>query len=242
MKKLVLIRGLGRDSRHWGPLLEELKQALPQLEILCLDLLGFGSKAEKKTPLDISEMTEDLLSELPKDPVHIIGLSLGGMVVMDLVDRYPDRVDKYIIMNSSLKSLSPPWERFKFNLIAPTLKQLIYSTPEDIEKLIIDTVFSDPTSDKAEALDLWTEIQVQSPISKIAFLRQLYAASRYTGPKKLRATGLILTGEKDKLVSSNCSLRIAEHYNLELRVNPKSGHDPLDAPVWFVDKVSGFFS
>jgi len=241
MRKLILIRGLGRDQRHWGGLLAEIQKELKSFEVECVDLVGFGTFSELKVPLNIAEMTEALLEELPGEPVDILGLSLGAMVVMDLVDRYPERVNKYILMNSSLSSLSRASERFNLKLLAPILKQLVSSTPESIERLITEVVFSHDKKAQQEAFKHWTQIQAQTPISKAAFLRQIYAASQYKGPKKLKKSGLVLTGVKDKLVSTNCSNEIAKYYGLPLLSHPQAGHDPLDAADWFINQLQNFF-
>jgi len=80
VSNLVLIHGWGSDSRCWDALLPELETL--SLNIHCLDLPGFGCRAEEAWP-DTETLLMDLESRLP-DNCLLVGWSLGGMLAQRL--------------------------------------------------------------------------------------------------------------------------------------------------------------
>ena len=51
----LLIRGLARESGHWGDFLTQLQRAFPQAQIHCLDLPGCGINHRQSSPDSISK-------------------------------------------------------------------------------------------------------------------------------------------------------------------------------------------
>lgn len=89
---LLLIQGLGGNSRHWGePFLRELEA---DFELILYDHRGVG----RSGPLDDASTTElaadalALLDELGFERAHVLGISMGGMVAQELALAAPERV------------------------------------------------------------------------------------------------------------------------------------------------------
>ncbi|MGZ5183361.1 MAG: alpha/beta fold hydrolase, partial [Ramlibacter sp.] len=70
-------------------------------------------------------------------------------------------------------------------------------------------------------------------------LRQLWAAARYRAPDRPPAVPLLLLASAgDRLVHPSCSARLADRWEVPLRLHPWAGHDlPLDDPAWVLDHV-----
>lgn len=84
-KHFILLRGLTRESRHWGNFPSMLQELYPQSSILQPDLPGAGTLNSTKSPLSVQEITHLLRekidpSYLGKNNIVFIGVSLGGMV------------------------------------------------------------------------------------------------------------------------------------------------------------------
>ena len=64
MTRWVLLRGLSREARHWGPLPDLLAQALPGARVLTPDLPGNGRRWRERSPNRIDAMVDALRTEL----------------------------------------------------------------------------------------------------------------------------------------------------------------------------------
>ena len=91
---LLLIQGLGANALHWGePLLAALER---DHELVVYDNRGAGRSA----PLDGADLTTagmaadalGLLDGLDLERVHVMGISMGGMVAQELALAQPGRV------------------------------------------------------------------------------------------------------------------------------------------------------
>ena len=71
MTTWVLLRGLARESRHWGEFPRLLQQALPAGdEVLALDLPGNGSRWRERTPASVEALAEAARAELQRRGAH----------------------------------------------------------------------------------------------------------------------------------------------------------------------------
>ena len=80
----VFLRGLARESGHWGGFLEAFQHALPDSEVIALDLPGNGHLNQQCSPLSIEAMVAFCRAELAgrhiEPPYQVLAVSLGGMV------------------------------------------------------------------------------------------------------------------------------------------------------------------
>lgn len=90
---LLLIQGLSMTHLHWGePLLSRLEG---DFETIAYDHRGVGRSSSVIDPFTIVDLAEDaagLLDALELESVHVLGISMGGMVAQELVLRHPERV------------------------------------------------------------------------------------------------------------------------------------------------------
>jgi 3-oxoadipate enol-lactonase len=92
---LLLIQGLGANLLHWGePLLTELER---DFELVGFDHRGAGRSAplggkETLTTASLAADAVALLDALGLDRVHVLGISMGGMVAQELALAHPGRV------------------------------------------------------------------------------------------------------------------------------------------------------
>jgi 3-oxoadipate enol-lactonase len=90
---LLLIQGLGGHSLHWGePFLSELER---DFELIVYDQRGSGRSAALRDDLTIAGLAADalaLLDVLELERVHVLGISMGGMVAQELALAAPARL------------------------------------------------------------------------------------------------------------------------------------------------------
>ena len=90
---LLLIQGLSMTHLHWGePFLSRLEG---DFETIVYDHRGVGHSSLVRDFFTIVDLCEDavsLLDALELESVHVLGISMGGMVAQELVLRHPERV------------------------------------------------------------------------------------------------------------------------------------------------------
>ncbi len=103
---LLLIHGYPLDREIWAQQLTGLRG----VRMLAPDLRGFGQSEVVDGPATLATYTDDLIAlldhlEVPR--VVLCGLSMGGYIALDLVQRYRDRVAGLILMATRAAADSP---------------------------------------------------------------------------------------------------------------------------------------
>ena len=90
---LLAIMGMSGTYLHWGePFLSRLRESF---EVISYDHRGVGSSSRLEGPITIAELAADaagLIRALELDSVHVLGISMGGMVAQELVLAEPELV------------------------------------------------------------------------------------------------------------------------------------------------------
>ena len=98
---LLFIHGLGSSLRDWE---EQVPVFSKKFRVITLDLRGHGQTDKPKGPYSISMFAEDiaeLIKSLKIDPVHIVGISLGGAIGFHLAIDHPDIIKSLVVVNMS---------------------------------------------------------------------------------------------------------------------------------------------
>ncbi len=111
MSTWVLLRGLMRESRHWGGFPAVLRAQLPGVQVVAVDLPGNGRLYRSISPLRIEEMSEYVRSELAEcglaPPYYLLGLSMGAMVAVAWSALHPQELRGCVLINTSLSGFNP---------------------------------------------------------------------------------------------------------------------------------------
>jgi 3-oxoadipate enol-lactonase len=97
---LVLLHCLGVDHRFW----DFARPLGTDLTLLRYDLPGHGTSPVPQGPYDIEDLADQLAGVLRAAGIgraSIAGISLGGLIAQDLAARYPELVDKLILVDTT---------------------------------------------------------------------------------------------------------------------------------------------
>lgn len=100
---LVLIGGLGLDLSECGQLIDALA---PHYRVLAFDNRGAGRTDKPDEPYTIRQMADDtagLMQALGIERAHLVGMSLGGRIALDLALEQPQRVRSLILVSTSAR-------------------------------------------------------------------------------------------------------------------------------------------
>ena len=239
----IFLRGLTRETAHWGSFPADFQQALPGSQVICLDLPGNGALHQMTSPMSIRAMVAYCRNELIRrghpPPYFLLAMSLGAMVATEWSCLGSAQVAGSVLINSSLGAFSPFYRRLRpRNYLALVRLVLLNRNPANAEGLILQLT-SNRAAQRRQVIDAWVQARTRHPVSRANALRQVVAALHYRVGSQAPATAvLILSSEHDGLVHVSCSLAIASRWKCPLQLHPMAGHDlVLDDPDWVIEKV-----
>lgn len=98
---IFLIMGFGTQGNEWVAQIHALSQ---EYQVIHFDNRGVGKSARPNylyTMADFMNDTLALMDFLQIDSAHICGVSMGGMIALQLVLAHPERVTKLILLATS---------------------------------------------------------------------------------------------------------------------------------------------
>lgn len=242
MKTWILLRGLTRESRHWGDFPDILRQQLDDAGVCLIDLPGNGRLNGQASPWRVPEMAENCRGQLRElglaPPYFLLAMSLGAMVAVAWADRHPEEIGGCVLINTSLRPFSPFHHRLGPRNYLPLLAMLLFrQDPSRRERTILRLTSSQPERPETQAA--WASYARQNPVSPGNALRQLLAAARYAAPPAKPAPPVLILGSAgDRLVNPACSRHLARSWNAAFAEHPTAGHDlPLDDGAWLAQQV-----
>lgn len=242
MRRWLLLRGLGRDTRHWGDFPVLLRSTFSEDTVQCHDLPGNGTRCGQSSPASIGRLVAGLQADLgAAGPWHVIALSMGAMVATEWSRRHSSSVVALTLINTSMRPYCRFFQRLRPVSYGRLLGALLpFATPRRYEATVLALTSRRPTGPSRDALlERWTQWRQDAPVTRPNLLRQLVAAARYRddgGPPPVPTS--ILASAGDGLVSPRCSRALADAWGLPLYEHPWAGHDlPLDDPEWVIGQI-----
>jgi len=97
---VVLVHGVGMDHSFWKPQVASLS---PSYSVIAYDLLGHGASPLPGDPATLAEFSEHLIALLDALAIrtaHLVGHSMGALVVLETALSFPDRVASVTALNA----------------------------------------------------------------------------------------------------------------------------------------------
>lgn len=242
----LLLRGLSRESAHWGDFLPELQAAMPESCIHVMDLPGTGQFHQLISPDNIPAITRQVREQalaqgLLKQPLTLLGLSMGGLVAWEWLLQYPGDLQGAVLINTSFASLSPFYQRLCWQRY-PALAGILLQNDVGRRELAIIQLVSNRRDQDELVADKWQAIQLLHPVSYANTLRQIQAAAGYKPPQiKPQHPVLLVNSLGDRLVSPACTDAIQRRWQFPFCSHPWAGHDlTLDDGSWLIDQLQSW--
>jgi pimeloyl-ACP methyl ester carboxylesterase len=239
----LLLRGLCRETAHWGSFPDLLQLSYPEATISSIDLPGTGRYYQGQSPDSIEAITAEvrdqaLAAGLLAQPVTVLALSMGAMVAWEWLQRHPQEIAAAALVNTSFAGLSPFYRRMRWQSYRQFLGLLLERDLYKRELAIIKLV-SNREDHYLETAKAWTAIQQIRPISLSNCLNQLKAAAQYVPVNRKPEAGLlILNGRGDRLVAPVCSEAIHHKWQIDISKHTWAGHDLcLDDGAWVANRL-----
>lgn len=250
MKKpivIYLIRGMMRDSRHWGEFPLFLSKNIQGLEVKFIDLPGSGIYCDQKSPTRISNIVDFLRIRTGIDNSNtniLLASSLGGVVAMDWINRFHKDFEAMIMLSSSFKGICPFNERVRPSIWKEVI-QLIFALKVEKRESILIKINANYNSFQQQHLEEWISFQQKNKMTRINILRQSMAGLRYHVKIKpqLNIPILMIGSKSDRLVCERCIEKSSLFFGADLIWHEKAGHSiTLDDPEWTAIQIQNWLN
>lgn len=241
---VTLIHGAGGSSTIWYKQLRDFKNFF---NVLLLDLRGHG---QSNNPFqdwfrqdgyqfkDICDDVINLLNHLDIKRSHFVGISLGTIIIREISERYPEKVDKMVLGGAVIR----------FNLKGRILVRLAHLCKRILPFIWIYKIYAHilmPKKHHAKSRNLF--INEAKKIYQKEFLRWIKITSQIKPLMKLfrekspQHPTLYLMGAEDYMFLPSVQIVAAQHQNSYLFIVPDSGHVcNVDQPEYFNEKAIHF--
>lgn len=193
MTSLVMVHGFMGGSRQW----EAQRAAFgSRFDMPQLDLPGYGENAHLEAPDTIHGFAAWVLDELTARGVerfHLLGHSMGGMIVQEMVAQAPDRIDKLVLYGTGAIGVLPG----RFETIETSKQRTRQDGPQATARRISATWFL--RRETAAAYESCAAIAERSSLQ--AMLAGLDAMQGWSGTDNLsniQSRTLVIWGDHDR--------------------------------------------
>lgn len=260
---LMFLHGFGASIGHWRHNLAQLGEHYP---VYALDMLGFGASEKAVAPYGIEfwvEQVYEFWQTFIRQPVVLIGNSIGSLVCLAAAAAHPDMVRGLVMINLPDSSVleNPAWVRSLMAGVKPLAKPFlgvakwIFTSPVVFNNLfrvirhpqVIRLWAKQAYANPAAVTDELVEI-LSSPAYERGAARTLRAMvngksqgstaySAKTILPRLEIPMLLFWGLRDMMVPPKLArLFLAYNPNLKLIEIEEAGHCPHDERPEFVNQ------
>jgi 3-oxoadipate enol-lactonase len=238
---VVLMHGIGGNRSNWRDQLAEFGR---YFHAVAWDARGYGDSDDYDGDLDFGDFASDLarlLDHFHASRAHLVGLSMGGVIALDFVSRWPDRVTTLTLCDSlpGFSHLSEEQRREFIRLRQEPL--LAGKEPRDIAPAIAKSLLGKiPPPGVLESL-----VASMSALHKESYLKTIASLANYTRVLNLEAIRVpthVVVGAEDTLTPPATSREMARRIpGARFTIIEGAGHlSNIEQPVAFNSAVLGF--
>jgi len=240
---IIFIHGFPFDKSSWQPQVEFLKHTH---RVLAYDIRGFGKSTPGQENMSISIFADDLIELM--DVLQIrkavaCGLSMGGYILLNAVNRYPERFEAIILSDTQCIADSPEGKEKRYK----TIDQINAEGLRDFAEAFVQNIFCPESLDtKKELVESIKDIILStSPITITGTLSALAERPEMCSTlNEILVPVLILCGDEDAITPMSQSEYLNHNIaNSQLHSIDKAAHlSNLEQPEEFNRYLTPFVS
>jgi len=190
---LVLLHGFLGSSKMWKPQIDFFKD---HFRIITPDLPGFGKSNKAKSHNSIQSIANLLINCLEEKKIHkfhLLGHSMGGMIVQEMAKKVGDKISKLVCYSTGPRGEMPG----RFETVDESRENLQKNGLETMARNIAKTWFI--KGENAKYFDVCIETGKQTSMEAVD--NSLVAFKNWNGVdtlKNIKNETLIIWGDQDK--------------------------------------------
>ncbi len=198
-----MFQGLGQSIGSWTFQIPFFKR---RMMVIALDNRGIGESSRPNYPYTMEmfiEETNALLEYLQiEDQLHVIGISLGGMIAQQFVLKFPKKVKTLILLaTAAYMNPQPLIEKYRYFKEDLSLEEAFR---ERLELMFSQDFIKKVQEDENLAETLKNKLLLENPPTMQDYINRGAAIAEHDtrdSLHKITQPTLILTGSKDKIIN-----------------------------------------
>jgi 3-oxoadipate enol-lactonase len=207
---VIFVHGFPFDKFSWNPQIDYLKDSY---RVIAYDIRGFCKSTTDDIKASIGLFAEDLIGLM--DALHIpkavvCGLSMGGYIVLNAVQHYPDRFDAIVLCDTQCVADTAEGKEKRYQAI----QQIENNGLHQFAESFLEKIFSASTlKDKKEIVDKIRNTILGTPIPTMARTLNALAQRLETASilETIKVPTLILCGAEDAVTPPKQSKYLHDH-------------------------------
>lgn len=233
---IIFLHGVGSDKRVWMPQLEHFGQSR---RAVVFDYPGYGESEfiAAATREDFAHAIFAAMDSLTIERAHICGLSLGGIIAMEMAAADPGRCQSLIIADSF--AVHPDGQAIHDRSVAASRSMTMKELAEARTGLLLGSAATEAL--RAEVIDTMAAID---PAAYRLGAAAVWLADQRQRAASIDAPVLILVGEEDAITPPNLSEQLRQMIGgSRITTIPAAGHlANIEQPGRFNAAVEDFLS
>jgi len=236
---VILIHGLGGTLNIWDPIVSVLEH---RFSVLRYDLRGHGQSDVPPGDWSLEDFVSDLESIFNNESVpyaHLVGFSLGGLIVQQFALSYPERVGQLTILSAVAGRTNAERQH-----VQERIRNLEKGDLNTNIELALERWFSPEfRQDHPERVQKRiAELRATSPAGYFQAYRVFVLSDLAEHLSQIQCETLVMTGEHDP--GSNVRMARLMHEsipNSQLEILPNLRHSVLvESPQLIAEKLDSF--
>lgn len=237
---IVLVHGWGMSRVAWQPVVPLLAE---KYRLHLVDLPGFG-RSPLASPFSLSSVV-DAIADVVPEVATWVGWSLGGLIGQSFADRYPQRVERLMLVSSTpFFPAQQGWPGTRMDVLQMFGVQLEDDFRRTLRRFMV--IQSMGEADAAGRVKVLREMMEQEPLPEREALRGGLDLLKYCDLRSrfhaLRCPMMAVFGRLDTVVPAAAAEVMKElRPSLKTAVLEKASHALfISNPHWFAQQLSKF--
>lgn len=236
---VLFVSGLGMRGEQWTPLSRTfIAKGFRAIQFDNRDI-GRSTKMDG-VDYSVADMARDTFAVLDHagvDKVHIVGISMGGMITQEMILTQPERFSKAVLMATWAggQTMKMPESRI-VEMLVPRIDPTDMAAVEAHLRQLYSAITAPGFAEKnGYLIDMIVSFALEQRVASDSVARQLRAIGKFSAWDRLpdaQVPTLVIHGDADPLIPYENGVALSERIpGAKLRTLPNVGHlVPLEAP------------
>ena len=238
---IIFLHGFPFDKSMWKEQCEFLKT---NYRLIACDIRGFGKSIDEQTSLNMSLFADDLIQFMDKLEINkaiICGLSMGGFITLNALERFPERFEALILCDTQCIADTTEVKEKRFKAIEEIEENGVAGFNE---KFIKNVFHEDSLKNKKELVESLRSVVFAN--SQNIIIQGLIALAKRSETcsnlSKIHIPTLIICGREDAVTPLEQSKYMNSHIEGSiLKIIDNAGHvSNLEQPDEFNNHLKAF--